>query len=87
MSTPGEFRRAPSQLLLAVLVDDNTGTSAVLALEPSQAAAIRTLLPMRKETWRAVHDWLRSLDLDDNEVLGSTRNEFIVALNDRSPAE
>jgi hypothetical protein len=42
---------------------------------------------MREETRRAVHDWLRSLDPDENEVLGSIRNEVIVSLNDGSPAK
>lgn len=48
--------------------------SVVLMLDANQEASVRQLLPMREETWTSIHDWLRELDLADNEVIGRTTN-------------
>lgn len=66
-------------LVMSVLIDESDGMSVVLMLDPHQEAGIRQLLPMREETWTSVHDWLRGLDLADNEVIGRTTNTAFVA--------
>jgi hypothetical protein len=69
------LHRIEGRLALAVVDDDATGASVVVALDETQSAAIETLLPFTKERHRQIMDWVRALDIGHNEVIGMTTNE------------
>ena len=63
-------------LALSLLVEDEGSATVVLKLTPALEGEARQFLPVSKESVRTLQDWVRSVRLDDCEVLGGSINDF-----------
>jgi hypothetical protein len=70
------------RLALSLLLGDEDSSTVVLALTPALEAELRQFVPLSKDSYRPVQEWLRNVRLDDCKVLGTSTNDFHEAVTE-----
>lgn len=79
-SLGASLHRVDDEFVLSVLRDVADASTVALGLTATQIDEVQALLPVRDP--KAVLAWLRALDLDQNEVVGRSGDEFVRACLD-----